>query len=769
MLRRTSSTGDALASPLSKSESPRKSDIPLGNSPPVEKEAKKKKNPLLSKVRQRSQSNLVRGQTEPVLSVPGSSSLGQSDAMRTLSREFSSKSSALRASGSMVIGRDRAASTSSTSEELADEAIKKRTEEKLAAEQKAKKKTAEKIEKANIENKRAEIPEEMLPKRTHILNEIVSTELQYAWDLQVCVKYYYTVLRSKKLLGMLELSQLFSNMELVMEASKELGKALEASRAEAGVYAAIGEVFLSQVDYLVPVYANYCSNQQTALSTLERLKTKKKMAKFLAEAKQIEETRGLELEAFIIMPVQRICKYPLLFKDLMSATPAEHPDMERLQKAFDSVNQLVTVVNENSREANNLKRMKEISQGLSGAEHIKLIMPGRRFIHEGILYKISESGVQRERHFFLFSDMLIWARVAGKEKWEFKGMIPLRAFWYKALPDTDSLWNAWEMGRADSERKWIIFAKERNVKAMWMQVLGQVMEKLNRVSGFFTAVAFKINSEHSKITRTDTTHQLKLIDIQNRVEGVKDLVQDNRRFLREGPALGKNLEERFLFLFNDRLLVTKMKSPKRYTLKLNLPMENVVAGDVPDDDPTMCNCFALVRMDNRKKMIFMVESPEEKAAWLEEFDSITVGQAQNAEAAPSEKEIFQAASGATDGGGPTRAVRPTQSKQEVKKKLKNAAADTGVQVLSTDEEEDGVEKDVKKKSRKWDNDSSTTHCTECNSSFTTINRRHHCRNCGHIFCGDCTSKRAALKKLAYKKKVRVCDRCFINRERETTG
>jgi len=748
-------------------ESPTSSSAPV----PPEKEPKKKnRNPLLSKVRQRSQSNLVRTQTEPTLQLPGAgptSGRGQPmDAMRSLSREFSSN---LRASGSMVIGADRPRSSSSSSaEEMAQEAIKRRNEEKLAAQQQAKKETAEKIEKANIENKRAEIPEEMLPKRTHILNEIVQSELQYAWDLQVCVKYYYSPLRAKKLLPLLELSQLFSNVELVMEASKELGKALEASRAEAGVYAAIGEIFLSQVDYLVPVYANYCSNQQTALSTLERLKNKKKMAKFLAETKQIEETRGLELEAFIIMPVQRICKYPLLFKELMSATPAEHPDMERLQKAFDSVNQLVTVVNENSREANNLKRMKEISQGLSGAEHIKLIMPGRRFIHEGILYKISESGVQRERHFFLFSDMILWARVAGKEKWEFKGMIPLRAFWYKAIPDTDSLFNAWEMGRADSERKWIIFSKERKTKAMWMQVLGQVMEKLNRVSGFFTAVAFKLNSEHSKITRQDTTHQLKLIDIQNRVEGVKNLVQDSRRFLREGPALGKNLEERFLFLFNDLLLVTKMKSPKRYTLKLSLPMGNVVAGDVPDDDPSMCNCFALVRMDNRKKMVFMVETPEEKAAWMEEFDSITVGNAQSMEA--EEKEMFQAAN-STAADGPTRAPSRPQQSKEVKKKLKSAAADTGVQVLSPDEDEDdGIEKDVKKKGRKWDSDSSTTHCTECKGTFTTINRRHHCRNCGHIFCGDCTSKRVALKKLAYKKKVRVCDRCFINREaRETTG
>ena len=45
---------------------------------------------------------------------------------------------------------------------------------------------------------------------------------------------------------------------------------------------------------------------------------------------------------------------------------------------------------------------------------------------------------QRERLFLLFSDMLIWARVASKDKYEFKGMLPLRSLRYRSLPDTES-------------------------------------------------------------------------------------------------------------------------------------------------------------------------------------------------------------------------------------------------------------------------------------------------------------------------------------------
>jgi len=37
----------------------------------------------------------------------------------------------------------------------------------------------------------------------------------------------------------------------------------------------------------------------------------------------------------------------------------------------------------------------------------------------------------------------------------------------------------------------------------------------------------------------------------------------------------------------------------------------------------------------------------------------------------------------------------------------------------------------------WVSDDSVTKCTYCSESFTVINRRHHCRRCGNIFCAEC--------------------------------
>jgi len=70
---------------------------------------------------------------------------------------------------------------------------------------------------------------------------------------------------------------------------------------------------------------------------------------------------------------------------------------------------------------------------------------------------------------------------------------------------------------------------------------------------------------------------------------------------------------------------------------------------------------------------------------------------------------------------------------------------------------------------RWDHDNSTTKCLSCNISFTMTRRRHHCRNCGHIFCGTCTSKRKALPHWNILRKVRVCESCFIGNSAVQAG
>ena len=47
-------------------------------------------------------------------------------------------------------------------------------------------------------------------------------------------------------------------------------------------------------------------------------------------------------------------------------------------------------------------------------------------------------------------------------------------------------------------------------------------------------------------------------------------------------------------------------------------------------------------------------------------------------------------------------------------------------------------------SNPWEYDSNQDHCTSCRDEFNPINRRHHCRMCGKIFCNRCTDQRALI-------------------------
>ncbi|KDP40633.1 hypothetical protein JCGZ_24632 [Jatropha curcas] len=66
----------------------------------------------------------------------------------------------------------------------------------------------------------------------------------------------------------------------------------------------------------------------------------------------------------------------------------------------------------------------------------------------------------------------------------------------------------------------------------------------------------------------------------------------------------------------------------------------------------------------------------------------------------------------------------------------------------------------------WMPDQSCRVCYECDSQFTIINRRHHCRLCGRVFCAKCTTNSVpALSsdpRIAREdgEKIRVCNYCF---------
>lgn len=71
-------------------------------------------------------------------------------------------------------------------------------------------------------------------------------------------------------------------------------------------------------------------------------------------------------------------------------------------------------------------------------------------------------------------------------------------------------------------------------------------------------------------------------------------------------------------------------------------------------------------------------------------------------------------------------------------------------------------KPVNEEKDHWVPDEAVSKCTGCGADFGAFNRRHHCRNCGDIYCDKCTQGRTPLTAEENAQAVRVCDRCMAH-------
>ncbi|XP_016427822.1 dynamin-binding protein-like isoform X3 [Sinocyclocheilus rhinocerous] len=206
------------------------------------------------------------------------------------------------------------------------------------------------LESSPVSATTTEDPEQrMLEKRSKVIEELLQTEHDYIKDLQMCVKEIIQPLQKKQVQS-IDFDGLFGNINSVIDLSRRLYKTLQDTDS-------IGQVFLDYKGELEEVYKIYCQNHDDAISLLETYEKDENIQKHVLEC--LEKLRGIyrewgktnyiNLGSFLIKPVQRVMRYPLLLMELLNTTTESHHDRKLLAEAVISIKEINVNINEYKR------------------------------------------------------------------------------------------------------------------------------------------------------------------------------------------------------------------------------------------------------------------------------------------------------------------------------------------------------------------------------------------------------------------------------------
>ncbi|EGG16305.1 RhoGEF domain-containing protein [Cavenderia fasciculata] len=268
--------------------------------------------------------------------------------------------------------------------------------------------------------------------RTNLIKEIVSTEYDYINDLDTILQVFYKPLRDElKLISNEECASVFSNIEQIHQINKELYEKLTHNNQSSS----IGEVF-SLMSNSLDVYSVYCNYHQKSLESLNSLLKLPQVESFFNDIYSKPELRGMNLHSFLIKPVQRICKYPLLLRELLKATPSDHCDHSHLLSAVSQIEQIVNTINKEKMEMETWQRTMQIIQSLKGSENLQLskrqlISEGNIQLIEGYnenisLFDTKKSTIKYKKGFyFLFDDLFLFTKQKNSTNFKLVMGIPL--------------------------------------------------------------------------------------------------------------------------------------------------------------------------------------------------------------------------------------------------------------------------------------------------------------------------------------------------------
>lgn len=245
--------------------------------------------------------------------------------------------------------------------------------EKVQDEIEAKKhKEQEEKKKAQEKKRMQEIRQKMKEKRENVIQELLGTEHDFHYDLQLCIGYFLSP-SVEKIPGV-DLEVMFGNIEEICEISSKLLRSMELAAKSDFDNQLLGPCFVHLAEEMKQAYGPYCKNHDDVITLLEKYEDNPQIKEYFEQRLQCmrQLTNVFDLGSILIKPIQRILKYPLLLSELLKTTDDEHPDKKEIQIAIDSMTDVAKSINEYKRRKDLVFKYKKDSDETIGEKFAKL-------------------------------------------------------------------------------------------------------------------------------------------------------------------------------------------------------------------------------------------------------------------------------------------------------------------------------------------------------------------------------------------------------------
>ncbi|KAL4649002.1 T-lymphoma invasion and metastasis-inducing protein 2-like [Arapaima gigas] len=190
-----------------------------------------------------------------------------------------------------------------------------------------------------------------------VVQELVDTEKSYVKDLTCLFEIYLKPLQTQTFLSLDEMESLFGSLPEMLDFQRVFLQTLQEHIASSPDFStlappgqfkklllSLGGSFLYYADHF-KLYSGFCANHIKVQKVLERAKTDQTFKDFL-EARNPAKQHSSTLESYLIKPVQRVLKYPLLLRELVSLTDADSEEHSHLTEALKAMEKVASHINE---------------------------------------------------------------------------------------------------------------------------------------------------------------------------------------------------------------------------------------------------------------------------------------------------------------------------------------------------------------------------------------------------------------------------------------